>query len=184
VASSSDSCDPRRIDVQSVKVYLQVQMERGLSGWWTNGSGHNVHWVRFISLPRPLAHHPFSLISVHTYITHIILNGHPSWTTRTWSLRQYDPSKQGKYSPSAQHHITEELNLQKHHCENPLSHYKIPLWMAEFYSHLIAFITKALFFAHFETMYICVLFQQPFIRYRSCTVIVWVWRNVLWISSQ
>ena len=91
--SSSDYCLPRSIAVQNVKVYLQVRTERGLSGWQTNGSGHNMHWVRCISLPPPLTNNPWSLFSVHTYITHIFLHGYSPWTTRIWRLKQCDPSK-------------------------------------------------------------------------------------------
>jgi hypothetical protein len=46
--SSSDSHLPRSIAVLNVKVYLQVRMQRGLSGWQTNGSEHKMHWVRCI----------------------------------------------------------------------------------------------------------------------------------------
>jgi hypothetical protein len=75
-----------------------------LSGWQTNGSEHKMHWVRCIfifyyvfiwsiSLPPPLTHNPWSLFSVHTYITHIFLHGYSPWTTRIWRLKQCDPSK-------------------------------------------------------------------------------------------
>jgi len=90
---SSDSHLPRSIAVQNVKVYLQVRMESGLNGWPTNGSGHNMHWVRCTSLPLSLTHNPSSLFSVHIYITYIFLHGYSPWTTRIWRLKQCDPSK-------------------------------------------------------------------------------------------
>jgi hypothetical protein len=82
-----------------------------------------------ILLSVPLAHHLFSLFYIHTYIPviHIFPHGYSSWPLDCEGGGNVILQNIRKDSPSAEHHIAEELNLHKHHCENLISHYVIPL---------------------------------------------------------